>query len=94
MLTCSHSFNSSSVVMWVGMRPCASSGSSGVVPYPASIFSAIPQRPWPVRKQLLGQIPAGRFGTAEQVADLVVFLVSDGASYITGQVLRVSGGLD
>lgn len=38
-------------------------------------------------------IPANRFGTAEEVADAVSFLASDKATYITGQVLSVNGGL-
>ena len=39
------------------------------------------------------QIPAGRFGEAEEVADLVAFLCSEGASYITGEVISINGGL-
>ncbi|MBO7562212.1 MAG: 3-oxoacyl-ACP reductase FabG [Bacteroidales bacterium] len=39
-------------------------------------------------------IPAGRFGTAEEVADLVAFLSSDKAAYITGQVIEINGGLN
>jgi 3-oxoacyl-[acyl-carrier protein] reductase len=38
-------------------------------------------------------IPAGRFGKAEEVAELVGFLASEKASYITGQVISISGGL-
>ena len=38
-------------------------------------------------------IPAGRFGKAEEVAELVGFLASEGAGYITGEVISVSGGL-
>jgi 3-oxoacyl-[acyl-carrier protein] reductase len=45
------------------------------------------------REALLKQIPLGRIGTAEDVADAVRFLVSPRASYVTGQVLRVNGGL-
>jgi 3-oxoacyl-[acyl-carrier protein] reductase len=38
-------------------------------------------------------IPAGRFGKAEEVAELVAFLASEKADYITGQVITISGGL-
>lgn len=42
---------------------------------------------------LSAQIPAGRFGNPEEVADLVGFLVSDKAGYISGQVISINGGL-
>jgi 3-oxoacyl-[acyl-carrier protein] reductase len=45
------------------------------------------------REQLVKSIPLGRIGTAEDVAACVRFLVSPAASYITGQVVRVNGGL-
>jgi 3-oxoacyl-[acyl-carrier protein] reductase len=46
-----------------------------------------------VKETFRGQIPLGRFGTAEEVAALVGFLASEGAAYITGQVIHVNGGL-
>ena len=46
-----------------------------------------------VRERLAGQIPLGRFGTPDDVAAAVCFLASDEASYITGQVLSVNGGM-
>jgi len=46
-----------------------------------------------VKKALLDQIPLKRVGTAQDVASAVSFLASPGASYITGQVLAVNGGL-
>ena len=44
-------------------------------------------------KELVGMIPMKRFGTAEEVADLVGFFASKNASYITGQVISINGGL-
>jgi 3-oxoacyl-[acyl-carrier protein] reductase len=49
--------------------------------------------PEEARKQLLTQIPLGRMGSADEVAAAVAFLASPAATYITGQVLRVNGGL-
>jgi 3-oxoacyl-[acyl-carrier protein] reductase len=45
------------------------------------------------RQSLSGQIPLGRLGTADDVAGAVAFLASEEASYVTGTVLNVSGGL-
>jgi 3-oxoacyl-[acyl-carrier protein] reductase len=45
------------------------------------------------KKQCLERIPLHRFGTPNDVADLVSFLVSDQAGYITGQVIGIDGGL-
>jgi len=46
-----------------------------------------------IKKNILNQIPLARFGKAEEVAELVEFLISDEASYITGQTIHVNGGL-
>ena len=46
-----------------------------------------------VKEVMLQEIPAGRMGTPEDVANAVAFLVSDQAAYITGQILSVDGGM-
>ena len=46
-----------------------------------------------VVKQYHDTIPAGRFGSVEEVAAAVRFLVSDEASYVTGQTIHVNGGM-
>lgn len=43
-------------------------------------------------QRLMGAVPMGRTGTAEEVADPILYLMSDEASYITGAILQVTGG--
>ncbi len=49
--------------------------------------------PESVKQAHFAAIPLGRFGTAQEVAEVVAFLASEGAAYITGQVIHVNGGM-
>ena len=42
---------------------------------------------------MIAAIPLGRLGTADDVAQAVLFLAGDSAAYITGEVLKVNGGM-
>jgi 3-oxoacyl-[acyl-carrier protein] reductase len=46
-----------------------------------------------VKDEYTKNIPLKRFGEAKEVADAVAFLLSDHSSYITGEILKVNGGL-
>ena len=47
----------------------------------------------PEKAEFRERIPMQRYGTTEEIADVVAFLASPGAGYITGQNLRVDGGI-
>ena len=48
--------------------------------------------PEPVLEKIVGQIPVGRLGQAEEVAGLVAYLASDRAAFMTGAILAINGG--
>jgi len=54
------------------------------------MVAVIPEK---AKEAMMAGIPAGRAGKAEEIADTVVFLASDKATYITGQVISVDGGM-
>jgi 3-oxoacyl-[acyl-carrier protein] reductase len=54
------------------------------------LTSSLPEK---VKDQIRGQVPAGRFAEAEEVAEVVAFLAGEGAGYITGQTVAVDGGM-
>jgi 3-oxoacyl-[acyl-carrier protein] reductase len=61
---------------------------------PGFIATAMTERlPDKAKEAFLTQIPLGRAGTPEDVADAILFLASDHAKYVNGQVLRVDGGM-
>ena len=45
------------------------------------------------KEEFKKRIPIGRYGTTDEIAELISFLASDKAGYITGQNLRIDGGL-
>ena len=49
--------------------------------------------PEKVKDQIRDQVPAGRFGEPEEVAEVVAFLAGEASGYVTGQTIAVDGGM-
>ncbi|MBN1680326.1 MAG: 3-oxoacyl-[acyl-carrier-protein] reductase [Anaerolineae bacterium] len=75
-------------------REVASRGITVNAVAPGFVHTALTEKmPQDILDQLIAAIPVGRWGTVEDIAYAVAFLVADEASYITGHVLSVDGGL-
>ena len=53
------------------------------------MVQAVPPK---VLESIIGQIPAGRLGSGEEIADMVAFLAGEHAGYVTGSTLSLNGG--
>lgn len=75
-------------------REVASRGVTVNAVAPGFIDTEMTQRlPEKLRQEFLHAIPLGRFGTCDEVADMILFLAGPGAAYVTGQVFSINGGL-
>jgi 3-oxoacyl-[acyl-carrier protein] reductase len=64
----------------------------GSIPVTGALFVGKDAAWSALQERMLSHIPMGRFGSVEEIADAVVFLVSEGSNYITGHILAVDGG--
>ena len=75
-------------------REVASRGITCNAVAPGFVLTEMTQvMPEAIQEGIRSATPMGRFGTAEEIADVVAFLCSDEAAYVTGQVVGVDGGL-
>ncbi len=76
-----------------GIRVNAVAPGTIMTPLNERLFESLPDGGAALREEWNRAHPVGRFGQAEEVAELVLFLASDRASFITGEIVRVDGGL-
>ncbi|WP_062017900.1 SDR family oxidoreductase [Aureimonas sp. AU4] len=84
-----------SAVFRVGLAAYAKIFADGYAPHGVRMNNVLPG--WidslPATEERRDSVPMGRYGRAEEIAATVAFLASEGAGYITGQNIRVDGGL-
>ena len=66
---------------------------NAIAPGPTGTELFLKGKPEPVLKMIAGFNPQNRIGTPEEVADAIVFFSGDGSRWVTGQVIRVNGGM-
>jgi 3-oxoacyl-[acyl-carrier protein] reductase len=64
----------------------------GSTEFPGGIWDVVKKTQPPLYEAIRSSIPAGRLGTLDEIADVAVFLVSNGARWVTGECLAVDGG--
>ena len=62
------------------------------IEFPGGVWDQARQHNPKLYQGILASIPSGRMGTAEEVANVVMFLASDAARWVTGQTIAVDGG--
>lgn len=75
-------------------REVANRGITANVVAPGYVLTELTEGlPEEIKGRVLDQIPVGRFGEPEDIAEVVAFLAGDGAAYVTGQTIAVDGGM-
>jgi NAD(P)-dependent dehydrogenase (short-subunit alcohol dehydrogenase family) len=88
-----NSFTKSLANAWGPLGVRANAIAPGLIETPMWGTETDPEAFAQTKEQLTPHVPLGRWASPEEVAEVVVVLASDAASYITGQTLRVDGGL-
>ena len=77
-----------------GFREVAGRGITANVVAPGyvetELTGVLPEK---IKEQILDQVPVGRFGEPEEIAEVVAFLAGERAAYVTGQTIAVDGGM-
>ena len=66
---------------------------NAVSPGPTGTELFFKDKPEALLKQISSSIPAGRVGEPEEIADAILWLAGEGSRWVSGQVLRVNGGM-